>query len=802
MRRVIKLFIYISLIICFFLYIFPYATLINRLSSYFIETSSLIKNIKSSKTYIFDKEEKYLEFSIPTFSNKVKFIVTANLNNTQIIKKNLNIRYTLEYEIIGADNKVLATKIHHFRTSYGISCDTNKKQVNNKFYKSTLLEPTSMRVLLISLHKYANVSKVKIKVKNKENIISDIAIQSYYFENIPENKHKQVWNRMQKETKEFVSRGNLYGLDFLSEEEEILLVSGAWKPIGPNGVTGHDYTTRTLYILEDQDDIFPCTEIKVDMHTDLNLYMSRYLNAGKYSLKFIKDETNATSTLNINYYVGSKTEYSKKYLFNGKTLNVELNTSEDGIIKIDNNVSTSIYINDSNKSTPLETKIGLSMDYYLLDSNSSMKYEFYSNIDRLIKLESRSSNLSSSNLSIKMRDKSGKLLRIIKEKIFYSFSNYDYTSPYITQSDPDYIYFTLPKEGHSIELFSDENMIVKLSSRSSKAVYPIYTTAYYKNLEYVKMPSWFSIRPYNFNTQEIKGKIANIYKQPRHQEVSDYIQSGNFNFEQLLPKDRWQGHELFLQRPLNNSFIRSQSWNNIYTPLATGEETTITLKTDVGISEKKATIHYQKKQKYMNDKDLNEYTSIYINNVGIYYKPFFVDSGNIIIPSLSSKSKHKIKFKNAYKYDFFISNVSSNSQKYIKKMFLTFNKPLKFIVEKKSDEESIGIQFASERLQSTAVKFKLTFDKIPLSKGVYKSLTFQNYEINVAQDKDKMQTLLIGNKTLYVIDSAYVTLGESLAKGKYIMTIHPPKNKIKNYIYVNHIIPYAAAKIRMSRENQ
>ncbi|MDQ7047548.1 MAG: hypothetical protein Q9M39_07970 [Sulfurovum sp.] len=795
MRKIIR---NIFGIVIFFGILFIYfdpRTNFNLFQSDTMKESLLDKSIKSKLTYLMF-EEQWLTFEINSFVTQLKFMSTVNfVSNIDRMEDNKDIYYSLKYEFLDKDNLVLDSKIYHMKTSFAQFVDANKTFVSKFFYLDTALKPNISQSFFISLKNHRYTRRIRLKIKSKDPRIVDIGIRSYFLEEIPKYRQDITWERMSKTKKKHLARGNIYGTEYMRKNEKDNLVSSLWKPNGPLGVEKKDYQVRRLYILTALENVYPYKSIEPDIYADINLSGARHLLKGKYDITF-RPMSISSGIVTLKYYVGKILVDTKKYDLDHSEKTIYFESKEDGLLEIVSTTATSIELKDNLSKEPLTLPPIIASHYYQLDVNHSIEYAFYAKKKRYVRVECRSSDVKVADLSVTLKDKDNNEIKVLNHTIVFKPSRYDYIRPFIPQSEAYYLYIELPSNVSLVILSSSKEIFVRISTRSASKEYPIYSFSTFDKPDFNQLPSWFTLRPLDFNLEPYIKMERTLYKQPAIPHVDPFIKMGHYSYQQLFPEEQWRGHALLLKRPLEGNYIRSQSWNAIYTKVSALKKTKLLFQDDTGLNETTPILIYHHTAPY--SKPVN----IYMDNVLIESKTLQGTSGSIVLPLLSMREEHVLHFSPSENIDFFMSHTRANGDIYFKRNFIAFTKPLTFKIKKMFSEESIGFQFATEEKEPIGIipiKMQLT-SNLNMETRAYTSYTFQKYRFEVDANRKKAIHIAHKNGTLSLSEPMYLKLGENLPIGEYTITVYPPKTEFKNYLFMNHLILNTKAKIRISKE--
>lgn len=795
MRKLIRNSFWILLLIfVVFTWIKP-LEFIETLQTKTTQNQHLTKDAKSKLTYLISKSQ-WLTFNIPSFAEHLKFLLTANFPADMKVVENISdIHYSIKYEFLDDNNNILSSKTHHLRTAFLLFQDDNKSFLEKSFYLDAPLHPTTSKTLLVSLKNYPDASKIRLKIETKDPRIVDVGLRSYHLENIPEYRKDIEWERMSRKKRKDLSRGNIYDISHMTKSEKRNIVSFLWKPNGPLGVQGTDYEIRRLFVLTQLDKVHIYTPVQPNFYADENLSATRYVKQEQYDIIFTP-MTTFSAFITLKHYVGSLLVSTQNYSLDNTSKTIHFDSQEEGIIEITSTQGVSILIKEHQTKESLDIPPMMASEYYDVDSNKTLDYHFYSSHKRFVRVECRSSNPHPAMLTIELKNKQNKTVQTLHHAITFIPSRYDYIEPFVPQSEPFYLYVEIPAHIQAIELSSTRRITLRLATRSESMVYPIYSFPSYVQPEFNRLASWFTLRPENFNHQKLKDRRITLYKQLHPPVVNSFIQTGKYDYEQLYPQGRWQGHGLLLKRPLDDNYIRPQSWKGIYTKVDSTKETHLVFKDDIGLKETSPTLIYRHTESYVKP------FSIYLDDVVVSHKALYGTSGSIPLPTTSLKEDHILHFENQKNIDFFISNTTNGSEVYFKRNFITFDKPLKFNIKKSHSEESIGFQLAIQENETIKVlPFQVHIESnATVGTKTHTSFTFKEYLLHADTTQHKAIYLTHHNRTLSVSDPMYLNLGENLPAGEYTITVYPPKTSSKGYLFMNHLILDQKAKTRVSKE--
>lgn len=756
----------------------------------------LKKDFKISKTFILSDEHE-ITFEIPSFSDRLKFAFTANIDLRNKETKDIrDIDYSVEYTLWDRHDQAVASNIHHLKTAYIQYVDTNNTDKEIKFYSTSSLLPAATQILSINLNDYKDVSKITFVLHHRDKRIVDLGIRSYYLERMPKNKLHRLWNRMYTNKRKELFEGNIYDLYNLTQKEKDTLLSALWRPNGPLGIEGEDYRSRSLLIRNNFDDLYPSVEHYPNFYSAEHLNGTRYLEKGHYTIDAVPMyERNAT--FYVRYYSDEIPKVHKNYRIRSNYGHFDLELKERGLIVFESNTSIAYDIKEKETNTTLYLPPIISSGYYSVDMNHTLEYIFFSPQKRFIRIECRSEENNTTTVRIALKDKQGKDIKIIEKSIVFLPSLYDYGDGLKVQSEPVYLYIALPENIKALELSSRTPVLAKLSSRSDTVPYPIYTLRRFNEQNTGHMPAWFTMRPKDFYLSEVKERHRKLYKQERPPEVKEAVQAGKYRYEQLFPQNSWQGYEVFFKRPKDNCFIRSQSWSSIYSKIAQDTVDLLDFHSDTGEVSVKPNVVYHSEEKDSHKVMLS------LDGYPILQKSLYGKAGMIELPPVSLDEVYELDLNTTADLDLYISNTALSSKTYMKRSFILFDRPMHFIVEKyTAQEETLGFQLGVNRAELLS-SFPCDLNITAVSEGeinAYNKFSFSRYRLNFDTVYSSAISLMNQGEKLYLSPALYLTLGENVKPGRYRIIISPPKGISPAYLYMNHLILDQYDTMRVSKE--
>jgi len=763
---------------------------------------------RSSITYLLDANES-LSFKIPSFTHKLKFIFTANLPADIPLEQSVtDLRYSVEYELLDRSNRVIARKIYHLRSAYLLFLDQNDSFVEKSFYFTTTLRPSLGEHMVVNLSNYPQASTIRFRLHHKESRIVDVVMRSYHLETIEQQKQNIKWERIPLKRRQYLARGNIYDTTFMNREEQHQLISAYWRPNGALGVEGKDYQIRRL-VVSDWENIEPYSQFRPAIYADDRLHATRYLMEGNYTMEIEavqKGETNAT----LNLYTPLKLLRSQNLsLTPQKKIRIALNREQAGVVEVQSDQSVAIKIYEANTSKLLSLPPLFSTEYYDINQTQKINYHFHTPHSRLMRLECYAANETNATLGVSLKDEKGRVVAKGEHNLSFILAHYHYRDDFIPLSEPKAFYFMLSDRVKSVEVESNSSLIVRLSQRSPRIAYPLYSFNTYEEPDYPRLPTWFPLKAADAN------QSVALFKQPKPPLPNPFILSGFYDYEQLYPTQIWRGYAQLVKRRFGDEALRSQSWSSLYSKVLL-DGSPIVFHDKAGVTTLTPTLFYQgaKPQK----------VTLYQEGKALISKYLWHATGSWVLPKMQTNYPYHLELnatqtklelvldQTNYPYHLesnatqmptlYLSHTADGKEHYLKRTFMLFDRALSFEVSKGEHNTTLSIQLAtSSGDEVNATEFQALFEPIssPMH-TLFSTWSFQSYQLFAKSNDERSINLTNPQEVLNLSNTLYLPLGENIPQGNYRITLYPPKEYKRFYLFVSRIALGAKAQAKLSKE--
>lgn len=243
-------------VLIFFLVIFlslPFLKLKGQawVKHYQTESTRMLSDQASSHLVYSIKPKQWLTFNLVEGTQQLKIISNAHIRKPKVLTLDDNWMYTLRYQLLNSDGDVITDKLYHQRSRLTSYRDEYGDMFFGSFYSGHSLTPLDGRLIKFSMNTIAQATTIRISFIQQNHEVEETSIRLYIPAKVSEHRLATMWLRMSDKHKETIAKHSVYPATLLSETEKINLLKHQWKPVGPVGVEGRDYTARTLYILKE-----------------------------------------------------------------------------------------------------------------------------------------------------------------------------------------------------------------------------------------------------------------------------------------------------------------------------------------------------------------------------------------------------------------------------------------------------------------------------------------------------------------------------------------------------------------------
>ena len=207
-----------------------------------LQTSSLVYTLKSGD---------WISFSLPPGTEKIRVISNAHLPPELQLLPDQTLKYSFRYQLIDTHGAILVDQTYHHRTKLTRYLNESSKQIFGNYYLGYPETPLDGRLMLLSMNTIQSAATVRISYIQQTPEIESVALRLYIPDQLQEQQLVSTWLRMSLKNRQKLAHNTAYPPSLLTAEEKRNLLQNQWQVVGPNGIQGRDYHSRTLYILKE-----------------------------------------------------------------------------------------------------------------------------------------------------------------------------------------------------------------------------------------------------------------------------------------------------------------------------------------------------------------------------------------------------------------------------------------------------------------------------------------------------------------------------------------------------------------------
>ena len=787
--------------------------------------------------------ERWLTFKLPPATDAVKLVTNANIPQDVVPEPDTPVLYQMEYQIVDNKGRVLKSGTYEKRSKITWFTDGIKQSdpFTASYYFSEPLVPADGRVTILNFQKQGTLEKnirVRLRLAGKDTIVSSVMVRLYHNPSSPEQKLIRLWNRSSRAKKEFLARSNVYTQDFLTEQEQRNLMRNIWRPLAPEGLAGNDYTHRKLYVIKEVDGTSLSQEnfpegLRIDYHLRRTIpvpeqglgisFIFRALNSG------LKGDDAGVSNIpaphiRLKWFGKGITSSAWDIPWQGDPTRFS-HAFSGGLIELssDRPVTVQLFTKKNEQSIEITPQTLVSRTI-LVNSTQSVTYRI-SHVKQLatpfrvgirkpsgpgrpdISSQHGAATYPPSTLHYDLLDKSGNKIHGDQVSLVLPASVYDRLidgQDHLPVSDPHYLHFNLPHNVSFIRLKSSEPLLVNAGNRSpNMAKLTHVPEEYFKSQAHdpdiQKQPTWFPLKPVNYNQLFEDQRVYIVLLQHRPPETVPDIEAGRFQWEAFKPEKNTAGH-FILMPAQKKEYQRDAALVSTYIPLSANIKIPVNIKSN-GL---RRTIT---PQLLFFQKEPDTPFSIRVSRNGM---PYFTaqlvgPSGRLYLPSLS-KGPQVLELNTSKNVDLMMNQITNFPGEYqFHKRFahrLTPDNPISIpYIKQTADEETLSLAVAFPFIAPQRLKISATLHCSRSAPwGPFKKLTIQHRTFSIRSDN---------NGPVYILNSSQPMMGSwhrcffpirsDLKPGKYRISLSLD-GKESAYVVLYRVLPGLYSQQKLLKE--
>jgi len=541
------------------------------------------------------RPDHWTTFTIPAGTPSLRLLTNATLPAHVKVSTDSRWNYQLEYEFLDQDDQLLLKRDYAYDAGLKQFRDVKSgAYFSPSFYLEAGIKPTDGRIIVLNMTGLATVARLRVRIKHADPVIMDVALRVYRDETVPEFRLAHRWLRLSDKQKEKLARGNVYSQELLAEEEIRNLLRIKSQPIGPSGIAGNHYLSRTLYTTRDH-----AGEVVTQPLLPAGFYVDAYTHGtiplpeggGKVRLLFtpMAGAPESGSKIAIHWYGRLQKERSTVALrWSGKTSQYSQHW-DGGLLELvaSGQLAVRVFLTLPDQAEREITPQGKLLRTFIAHVDDPVEFavDHVGDAPTPFRLDIRQQCSPATtegmiHLRYQLIDPYGRVKRdgIIEAsppRSRYARLPLDRVGMRLTE--PASHYFSLPADVRSIRFYADTSLLLNAYTRPEQLVRHSRVPEDYFDVYDVteRQPSWFSLKPKHFRYLLINHRSLLLSIQRRPPQTNEAILAGHYQWEDLHPK---QAYLRMLFTPLQpGEGERDEALPSIYRPIKVGAEVGLTL---------------------------------------------------------------------------------------------------------------------------------------------------------------------------------------------------------------------------------
>ena len=743
-----------------------------------------IGETRSSLCYRFQKG-RWMEFNLPQWTDQLKILSNAEYPVSESIQTNASHEYSLQYQVVNDRGKTVLSDTYHHKTSltkYVIPGSNKPKRLG--YYRGSELKPADGKMIKINLRPLknrGNISKLRLKLQNREQAIKGVVVRVYYPEYNSEREIAYLWKRLPQKVRKRLAEGNVYPQEFLAQQERQNLVRKIWRPVAPGGSMGENYQRQRLHRLQ-VDKAIPVKERSINPAgwtvspgkrstipvpqegRKINFHVQRLDGTGPYQIgvKWYGRDTHQMRSKIMNF-TNSTAEFTGEY--------------KGGLIEIwsSTRVNIKAHIGKNGRKKSLKPK-DIYLRTYKLARDKPIVYKTHSSgkgkktplkLDFRVIAQKETKN-ASARISYELVNDSGKNVsgRLGINAPLSKYDRLPRPSGKRTVTQAVSRFFLLPSRFSKIRLFSPDPVLVSAYNRPrGLAKTTRVPEDYYAASRDVKSePSWFLFYPENREKYYTRGRSVLLTLQYHPPKRDPFLLQGNYKWESFRPSGNWSGSYLFTPRDANKP-MRKEALNAAYTQIPLNQNIHPVLRSPQDLKSLSPDLIY------LNPGETGNSLKVFLNGKLHFQRKIFANRGRLSLPPMPA-GKNSLRISAPSETQVYMNNIASkNPDRMLRFANNLDSKGISFDFHKSTHrEESLSFKLFTPYQKRKKSVVRIQIQTPPLdSIGHFRSLTIMQREFVLQPPQDDTRVPIMQSEEEFTTSGRtfYYPLGTDLPPGEY-----------------------------------
>ena len=623
-----------------------------------------------SVVYVLDKD-RWTEFSIPNGTPSLRVVTNATLASSVKVDPTLNWSYVLKYEFLDSSGTVLLRRDYSYRTGVRQYQDPRTgARFSSSFYLDQELMPTDGHIVVLNLATLPQVARLRVKVEKTDPALRDVALRLYTEEVVPDFRIAHRWLRLSDEQKVKLAKGNVYSQDLLAESEIRNLLRGQERPLGPAGISGRSYTSRTLYVMreyEGQQIAVPVLPAGVFLDQHIRAIIALPEAGGKVRLSFspqgLDNAPAPGSTIGVRWFGRMLSERSQRdVIWSGAGTTLEADW-KGGLLEVSasGGLTVRAFLLQAGQQEKEITPPAMYLRAFAAQTGAPVDFavDHAGNDPTPFRMDIRQAlapgEAAAENpvwVSYQLLNQQGAVVREGSILASPPLSLYDRPQPDnlgLRATDPSTYYFSLPAEIATVRLSADTSALVTGYTRPWDLVREsrVPEDAYLADDAMNRQVSWFPLRPKNFQTLVLANRSVLMATQFRPPVDNPEVLAGRYQWQDFHPQGDWLGSTLFT--PMQDiGPPREDTLPASYRPVIAGQDMLLQLQAPRGVESLQPSLAYFRTQSVPFE------VKVFLDGQLHYRGRVAGTDGEILLPALRA-GQHRVRVESTAAVEFYLN---------------------------------------------------------------------------------------------------------------------------------------------------
>ncbi|MDP2828868.1 MAG: hypothetical protein Q8O37_09690 [Sulfuricellaceae bacterium] len=773
-----------------------------------------------SVAYVLGKDQ-WTEFNIPNGTPSLRVVTNATLPSDAEVNTAVGWPYTLQYEFLDSSGNVLLQRDYAYRAGLRQYQDAaTGDRFSASFFLDPNLMPTDGHIVVLNLANLPQASHMRVKIHQSDPKIRDVIFRVYMEETLPDFRIAHRWLRLSDEQKIGLAKGNVYSQDLLAENEIRNLLRGREQPLGPTGIAGSSYFSRTLYVMREYKgrevaEPVPPAGVFVDERTHGVIPLPEA--GGKIRLNFLPLSQEKApvlgSTIQVRWFGRLLAERSQSnVIWRGEGTVLETNW-KGGILEVSasGGVAVRAFLGLSNGEEQEITPQAVYLRTFTAQPENPLEFTvdhagddptpFRMDI-RQARLPGEAAEDNPAWVSYQLLNRHGHIVRegsILASPPVSSYDRLQSDALSMRVTDPSSYYFSLPAEVTSIRLSSDRPVLLAGYTRPWGLVREsrVPEDAYMAEDTLERQVAWFPLKPRDFQALVMSNRSILLATQFRPPVDNPDMLAGRYQWQDFHPQGAWLGRTLFT--PVEEvGPLREDTLPATYQPIVAGQAVLLTLKAPRGVENVRPSLAYFRQSSAPFD------VKVFLDEQLHYQGRVAGADGEIELPALRA-GRHRVRIEGEAGVAFYLNHTAPRDGSLLKRLANRFeNGSLRFEYEHGSScEETLGMRLYTPQGQTgrsvLSVWLEAPRDRIV---GPMTAWSFTRRRFDVRPEMQAGSRVAANRRNASDQGQAFfIPLAQDLPSGKYPLHV-----KLESgpgaYLLLSRIVPGLAAERKLVFEQE